>query len=39
MALDPKDTSPSEPSDGDGSEGARDRYDELIGDAVQDCAG
>ena len=38
MALDPKDTSPSEPSDGDGPDGARDLYDELTDDLLYDPA-
>ena len=38
MALDPKDTSPSDSSDGDGSVGARDLYDELTDDLLYDPA-
>ena len=38
MALDPKDTSPSEPSEGDGSDGARDLYDALTDDLLYDPA-
>ena len=38
MALDPRHTSPSESSDGDGADGARDLFDELTDDLLYDPA-